>query len=1222
MSRRRAVSSVQHAEQLADDVLAGRTQLPAGELLDCIHAINPTGRGLTTGVERRRYQIKARLQSLLIRAYDDDLAVTIDDHGVVAIRHRYLGKDACHVKIDDLDPDARARVRWRLDVGDGGASAGAQVASAAAARAPGVEDPVARGRAALAEFDYDTARALLEPAVRDAGDDATAARALLELLVDHLALDEDAIAIAPVLSPAVAADGDVQALLAMAAARLGDAATAERLLDGLHGARSADAWAALAHDAIRRAALDDLERYVARLTEVDPARADLVELRHAADRLRAEARRPAEEALLRAAERDDEPAVEAMARALLVRWPDSSIAGKLVRRIQDRQRTSEIDRLLDHARGAVAAGDLARARERVRQAAALGANVQALSDQIREAGAAQRRVADEAAVDEATARLADADPRPGLAAFLALPPELRRRVRDRTAAVRPLGAAAGGQPPSRVAPADRVASPMLDWLEQAVAHHRAAQPGDLIEAVLAIASADDAIAHGDSEQALALLDRGGELLAGVARAGELRAEALRRIAVGRRTAATAGLSDAQRALAEGDLERCAQICEHIDRRDLDLESRDKLDELRAELRRRRDAGRQRTRIDQLAASGDLVSARRELAQLLAAPGVLDQDTVALRGRLGELGAELRRSWEIRADEPDDIRDDHDRIGELLGQLPYVSTIAPWLVNGGRELLLASVEGAYVFVARVAVGDGRLLDRRWLRAPAALGRLSTMTVDGDTLWLIDDGGRVLQLTWATGQPLRWASLTGFLGDGERIEREFLLPGGAHLWLEAGVPGGIPAFRVIEIGSWRSRREFPPSRNLQPLVSGTASCVIGVGHGRGAVRYTDRGTMAEDLAGCGGIHISDVQLDPEGRLVVLGTRDQEHDELEVTLIKDGHTLDRLTLADSVYELVNHVASSRASGVVAIYHLLPDRDARLEALHTSDAGFAQAYSVPAPRSIVLTQDVDANHLVALWDSPRGVELTPITATPPALGPTAHDERWRIPVMADYFSCAPHGRDDDGAGLLYDADAAARRGDWATVRATLEPTLLDQVAPVWVAHHCHLLGLAWLRTGEPPDRVHTLWETGRSQEDTSRILGCHLDICIDLVAPLPVPLPADWWGSDVPLVRQLRGAIATADDQMAAGDPRAALQALRRRAVTQASELQSTARLAAAWLAIDAAPRYAVFDKAIALARFVALATRTHVADLPIEAAWSRDRLTAVADQAQHWLAEPGVE
>jgi hypothetical protein len=48
-------------------------------------------------------------------------------------------------------------------------------------------------------------------------------------------------------------------------------------------------------------------------------------------------------------------------------------------------------------------------------------------------------------------------------------------------------------------------------------------------------------------------------------------------------------------------------------------------------------------------------------------------------------------------------------------------------------------------------------------------------------------------------------------------------------------------------------------------------------------------------------------------------------------------------------------------------------------------------------------------------------------------------------------------------------------------------------------------------------------------------------------------------------------------------------------------------------------MFDKAIALARFVALAAREHAIDLPIAAAWSRDRLAALADQAQHWLAEP---
>ena len=71
----------------------------------------------------------------------------------------------------------------------------------------------------------------------------------------------------------------------------------------------------------------------------------------------------------------------------------------------------------------------------------------------------------------------------------------------------------------------------------------------------------------------------------------------------------------------------------------------------------------------------------------------------------------------------------------------------------------------------------------------------------------------------------------------------------------------------------------------------------------------------------------------------------------------------------------------------------------------------------------------------------------------------------------------------------------------------------------------------------------------------------------------------------------------------------------VTHSGELQSTARLAAAWLAIDAeAPDG--FDKAIALARFVALHLRGAV-DLPIAGAWSADRLADIADQAQRWLA-----
>ena len=1177
-----------NAEQLANDVLAGRVRLGAGELLDCIHEINPTGRALGTADERRRYQLKARLQSLLIRSFPDDLVMSAEGGDVVAIRHRYLGQDACHARVDELDDDARARVRWLLDTGE--TDAPDEPASAApSAPAAADLDLIAQGRAALDEFDYDTARQRFERAALHATDDPAAARALLELLVDHLALDEEALGIERQLAPRIAADSEVRGLLAVAAARLGDAGAVARLLDGLAGTRVADAWAALAQHAVEHQAGDDVDRFIARLTECDPARPELVGLREAANRLRADARRPAEQELLRLAEQDD-AAAEATARALLARWPDSAVAGKVLGRIQERRRAGDAERLLAQARSALSSGDPARAMELCRQARGVGAEVQDLVDQIRAAEAAQRRARDDAEVAAVCARLAEPDLRPGLAAFLALEPELRSRVRA------------------------RIDLPVLDWLEQAAGRHKAARQGALSDAVLAIAAAAEAAARGDDDRVLALLDPHEALLGGVSRASELHGEAQRRISARRRAAATSALEQARLALAAGDLDGYERASEPLDRRDLDAAQRQQLDELRSEVHARRDALRRGARIDELAAAGDLVTAVRELEDLLARSPA-EQD--AMHARLDGLRAELRRAWCARTDQVEALRGDHDRIGELLGPLPYMESAAPWLVAEGRELVIATADGPHVFVARVSVDDARLIDRRCLRAPEPIGPLLTTIVDGDTIWLVGQAGRVLQLRWTTGEPRRWASLASFLVGDERIDRVYVIPGGSHLWVEAEVPAAGSTFRVIDIEGWRVRRELPAARTFQLLVAGVASSIIGMRYDGGALRYTDRGTVAEELSAVAGMQVSAVTGDAGGGLIVLGARSEDDGEIEIVHLRGGRVLHRWTLPESWHERSHRCASARRSGLVAVHHIVEVGDARLAVLRSSESELAPVYTVHAPSDVVLAQDVDAGEVVALWDSAQGVRLARIAAEPPVFGDAvALHPRWVLPALTDYFSCGPHG-DDANTGRLYAAEQDARRGDWQKARTALETTAPDSVAPEWRAHHYHLLGLAWLHTGIEPERVRDLWQTGQSHEpgDDVRLFSCRLDVCLDLVEPPPDPLPADWWDAGAPLIRQLRGAIATADRHQAAGDARTALDTLRRRVVTHSGELQSTARLAAAWLAIDAeAPDG--FDKAIALARFVALHLRGAV-DLPIAGAWSADRLADIADQAQRWLA-----
>ncbi|HEX3474679.1 MAG TPA: hypothetical protein VHT91_06530 [Kofleriaceae bacterium] len=1228
MSRQRGASSMHRAEQVAQDVIARRIPARAGELLEIIHAINPTGRSLGTADERRRYELKARLQSLLIRNFADDLVVTADAPGVVSIRHRYLGQDACHARIDELDDDARARVQWMLDVGEVGEPPGG-MAPPPAARAATDTDLLDQGRRALAEFDYETARAHFERALQESNGDPTAARALLELLVDHMAADGDALALEDQLAPRAAADAEVRALLAVAAARMGDAGAASRLLEGLVGPRVAEAWKALAEDAARHQVGEELEHRIARLAEADPRHPDLVRFRDQAQRLRADARRPAELELTRLAEAGDDEATAAHARALLARWPDSRVAGRILGGIQDRRRASETERLLASARSALSNGDTGLATELCRQARSVGADTADLLEQIREAEAARERARQDAEVAAVCAQLAGADPRPGLEKLLALEPELRHRVRIRHHL------------------------PLLDWLEQVAARNKATQHGAAIDAVLAVAAAASAAERGDDEATLALLEPHRSLVISLARANELQAEARGRIAARRRTASASALAEARLALARDDLETCERLCDRADSRDLDRALRPALDQVRHELRARQELKRGQAMVDQLVASGDLVGARRELEALLGAAQVEATHAAALRRRLDDLRVELRRAWCVCTDDVGERPDHHDLVGELLGRLPYAEAALPWLAPGGRELVIASAEGPHLFLGRVSVDDGRLRERRYLRAPTPLGELISATIDGDALWLIGDAGRMLQMSQTTGEPVRWLSLNPFLTGGERIERGFVAPGGKHLWLEVSLPGGLPQDRVIEIEPGRIRRELPAARSFQPLVAGSSSGVIGTGLDGGAVRYTERGAVAEEIAAAAPMRVSAVIIDPDRELVVVGSRLDGTGEIEIVRTRAGRTIHRRTLVATDTDAAHRCVSARDLGLLAVHHhvehdevehdgiehdgiehddvehdrtehdRIEHRDVQLAVFRFADPELVPVYATPAPWDLALAQDADAAQVVCLWDSSRGVEIERLGPQPPAFGDAIGlRARSFAPSVDSHLSCGTAAEDAGDTALIFAANRAAERGDWREVRALLEGVPPDSVAPEWLAHHCHLLGLAWLRTGTEAARVRELWQLGWSREPAvDRLFKCRLDVCLEIVEPLPDPLPDAWWGPAASLVRQLRGAIASADRLTAAGQPRAALDVMRRRVVTAHRELQSAARLAAAWLAVSPSRNDDRFCAAIALARFNGLVARRapgpSVLDLPIEGAWTRDQLTSLAERAAQWLA-----
>lgn len=1229
------MSKGKKARLVSEDVIAGRAHPDVRDLIDLIHDVNPSGHEHLSAREiAGRYAVKSRLQSVLVRRFADDLVVepVRGEPHLVTLRHRPSGVDACHALVRELDEDARSWVQRAIDLGDDAdlsppprrAEPGRVAAIPAAPRS--APQLLGAARDALEVYDYEVARERLEAALAQGSERAAAQ--LLELLVDTLGADDDALALVPRLPDAARSRPDVCTLLALATARKGDRAAAIAHLRGVPPSeREASVFAALARHAIDAGDAHGATADLARVRERSPAHPALMPLAAAIEALRA----PLEEAARRSLAEGRIAEAYARADELLARFPESPVGQRIARRRDEEHRLEQAARLAREAEQAIVAGALGSARFLVQKAHAEGlatAHAAGVRAQLAALEAEANERAEAARIADVARLLSpgqgESDATPALLAYLALRASSRAAVRARVNLV------------------------VLDWLDETgVTEGSGARARAAVLAVQALARAEAEVAR-DPRAALDLFAPHLKALASVSRAEALAQSAERALAEQREQRAREGLEASERAFAEGGDEgfaRAKGLLAQVRPRDLDDDTRARLTALERQIEGTLERQRRRRRVDELRANDDPCGALRLLDGLLDATPEPAERAEYLEAHVA-LRAAIHEQYAIKS--------------EILAagtrrRLPGPTLDDPSrsLLPGGREIVVAQSCGRWIFLWILDVASGEMRERVRMHAEEPV-RLQRIVIEAGRLSLVGTTGTVIELELSTWLPVLDSSSArspDFSSD------TAIAAGGRYTWVAWGSAGSF------SLDVWDGKREEWCRQSRDKCRQLSIAPLHGFSRGAGAdapamavmrtlqtmelTLYSAHGTQlstprqiwlvpnAVVVHPCGetilAVAVSRsldrtvaryelVEIDPRGSVLPVGDareaaarRLDDFDEISPvhTAVDAPAGLVFLRFSTATESVLLCVETSAAGAA-------PPRDGRARPVKVR-------YRVAVPARTQLVEDPARQSVFAIVRDEADVEIIRLTASPPSL--RAEPSRRRAPgphhlslvcgADCDFPTGARHQRVETLAATYYPQRATViEAGIARAVKEGPGPTL-DLMYALKRGQHISM----WLRATEAamaafPDHPEVRLVSARHQTRTSRwdltrerlegvdvtrlsaphvrhfhhlegtallwtgepakALGvlreaelhagtCDLALALALATPLDDPdAGARAWTPAQLVARELMRCVAVADARLADGDPLGAIREMDTLLIHDLREVQSLARLAEAYLAV----------------------------------------------------------
>lgn len=704
-----------------EDVIAGRIRPDARDLIALVHEVNPTGHGLDRKETARRYALKNRLQSMLVRRFPDDIDAVpaLDAPGTITLRYRPLDLDACHTLLAELDEDARSRVQHIIDTREDDErlvvapkkkaatpSLDDQVSSdASIADHDGVAALLAEGRAALEAYDYELARLRFEAAVDESEGELEAAQALLSLLVEQLGADDDALAIDDEFDATALADGTVRALLAIAAARRGERARALEYLERRGttppAEHVAEVFVHLSKNALAEGNFAQAASDLARAKELVGTHPEFAHLADAVAKARTAARGPMEAEVANLFANGNVRGAEELASKLLARFPESEVGSRVKQAIDEQKRRDHGKAQLDEARAAFGGGEDLRAVLLLRSALSMGLTADDAAwaeGRIAMVEAKERARAEETQAREALRMLNSGDTAMGLAQYAGLSVTARCKV------------------------AECFTSPMLPWLDILFPPGRSGKPDAAVAATIALHRGAELIAI-DPAAAIERLSAHEKTLSGFGPADDVRKAAHVALGKQQREAAQSRVEAARRAFVDGDPLLASRLLNDVTPKHLSEGEVRSLNELRARVE-------EVTKHRALEAALILHQRQGEPVRALGIAQELARVTVGAEAArfaavCTELRAETRKMFSVHIDVPapghemdPEWNSLHD--ARIIPKIKWDTIIRD--PRGGPDdllLIVPQMRSEWIFIRVIEVATGALRSRVMLRTPSPI-----------------------------------------------------------------------------------------------------------------------------------------------------------------------------------------------------------------------------------------------------------------------------------------------------------------------------------------------------------------------------------------------------------------------------------------------------------------------------------------------------------------------